>query len=190
MTIVLTSQSTFNKTLILKNTAYDIALTLRNAETYGLGSRASGAVANTGYGVHFSRISPREFILFADTSPSTPSATNCHGLPLFGGQSAPDALPGDCIYTGGSDRKVITYTLGNGIFVSNLCVGGGACGFTSLDIVFSRPNPDTFVRADGNANTEYNSACIIVSSPQGGPSRYITISSSGAITADAASCQQ
>ena len=40
--IVFTSQNSFNKTLILANTAYDIALTFRSAATYGLGGRTIG----------------------------------------------------------------------------------------------------------------------------------------------------
>ncbi|MDP2651722.1 MAG: type II secretion system protein, partial [bacterium] len=97
MSIVLTNQGSFNKTLILQNTTYDIALTLRNAETYGLGSRAVGLAANLGYGVHFQNAPARLMTLFADTSPS-PDASNCHGLPA-GGADAPDAQPGDCVYT-------------------------------------------------------------------------------------------
>ena len=44
--VTLTSQTSFNKTLVLANTAYDIALTLRSSQTYGLGSRAFGGITN------------------------------------------------------------------------------------------------------------------------------------------------
>ena len=193
MSIVLTSQSTFNKTIILKNTAYDIALTLRNAETYGLGSRAAGVTANAGYGVHFQNAPTGTFTFFADTYPLSPSAFNCHGLPA-GGSGAPDAQPGDCAYTAGQDQKVNEYALGNGITISDFCAlsGGGvwSCavarggGLSSLDIVFARPNPDAFIRANGFS---YTSACLTISSPQGG-TRYISVASSGQITANAAPC--
>ena len=69
-TVVVASQSSFNKTLILVNTAYDIALTLRSAETYGLGSRAFGGVVNAGYGLNFQSGTPQSFTLFADTYPA------------------------------------------------------------------------------------------------------------------------
>lgn len=192
MSIVITSQSTFNKTLILKNSAYDIALTLRNAETYGLGSRAPGigTTANTGYGVHFESSTPGAFILFADTYPSSPNASNCHGMPS-GGAGAPDAQPGDCIYTASQDQKVTEYTLRNNIMVSDFCVFNGnawTCatqgGPSSLDIVFARPNSDAFIRADGSP---YTSACLQVVSPQGGV-RFVSIAASGQIIANAASC--
>ena len=73
-TIALSSQSAFNKTLILANTAYDIALTLRSAENFGIGSRALYRTANAGYGVHFQRGTLGSFILFADTAPAINSS--------------------------------------------------------------------------------------------------------------------
>lgn len=199
MTIVMSSQSTFNKTLILKNAAYDIALTLRNAQTYGLGSRAVNAMANTGYGVHFQIDTPGFFTLFADTHPA-PSSSSCHPT---SDASAPDAQPGDCLYEpttqsqGQKDQKVIEYALGNGIVVSDFCVlnSSWSCaraqggGLSSLDIVFARPNPDTFIRANGSSNTEYTFVCLTVSSSQvGGTERYVSVASSGEITANAESC--
>ncbi|HUX80766.1 MAG TPA: type II secretion system protein [Candidatus Paceibacterota bacterium] len=186
MSIVFTSQSSFNKTLILSNTAYDIALSLRSSEGFGLGSRVFSGMSNTGYGIHFQ--TGNTFTFFADTNPSSPSALNCHGLPL-GGASAPDAKSGDCIYSAGLDQKVNDYSIGNGITISNFCAKSGttwSCGLTSLDITFSRPNPIPFIRANGFANIPYSMACLTISSAQGG-SRFITVSSSGEINANAAS---
>ena len=184
-TVTLNNQSSFNKTFVLANTAYDVALTLRTAETYGIGNRASG-VANAGYGLHFEAATPNSFILFADSQPA-PRENNCHGLPI-GGATAPDAKPGDCTYGGpGSGEKVTTYTLENGITVSDFCVytfGSRSCAsdnLIALDIVFARPNPNPFINIQGTK------ACITISSPQG-DSRFIAVSESGAITVDASSC--
>src|SRR5678810_853508 len=94
--VVISSQSAFNKTLVLQNTAYDVALTLRFAETYALGSRARELTVNTGYGLHFTTGTPDSFAFFADVFPS-PDANNCHGLPS-GGVGAPNAIAGNCIY--------------------------------------------------------------------------------------------
>ena len=187
MSIVLTGQSTFNKTIILKNTAYDIALTLRQAETYGMGSRAAGMTANAGYGVNFQAATPGTITLFADTYPS-PSAFNCHGLPI-GGVSAPDAQPGNCVYDANQSEKVTNYAIGNGITVSNFCAFNGSweCNVSSLDISFSRPNPSTFISTNGHYNSAYSSACLTITSSQGG-NRYVSVASSGEITANAASC--
>ena len=199
MAVVFTNQSSFNKTLILTDTAYDIALSLRDAETFGLGSRAANATANAGYGIDFQNASPRVFTFFADTYPS-PSASNCHGLPT-GGASSPSAQPGDCVYEQGQDQKITNYTLGNGITVNNFCAFtsiGGSCkvasgsysgGLTSLDVVFARPNPVPFISASGsfNSSNPYTAACIALTSPQGG-AKFVSVASSGEITANAASC--
>jgi len=182
--IVITSQSDFNKTLILQNTAYDVALTLRSAETFGLGSRASGTTVNAGYGLHFSSGTNDSFILFADAS----GGASCAGQP-------PSCKPGDYIYTSGSDILVQTYTLGNGITVSDFCaypsVGVGSCkyahggGLSYLNIVFERPNPISHISANGSLYT--GGACITLTSPQGG-FRYISVAASGQINGSAPSC--
>lgn len=183
MTIVLANQSSFNKTLILANAAYDIALTLRFAEAHGLGSRAVGTASNVAYGVHLVRGSQNSFILFADTVPATSCGT-------------PDCKAGDHVYADGADALVQTYMLGNGMTISDFCAqstGSWSCaaagGLTSLDIVFERPNPDPFMSANGlySATFPVTAACLTVSSPQGG-ARFVSIAASGQIIPNAASC--
>ncbi len=186
--IVLNNQSSFNKTLVLANTAYDIALTLRSAQTYGLGSRGVGAAANVGYGVHFVRGDADSFTFFADTA----GGASCAG-------ATPDCKPGDHVYTD-ADTVVQAYALGNGMTVSDLCaysLGSWSCayaeggGLASLDIVFSRPNPDPFMSKDGSYPEDptfrVTTACLVISSPQGS-AHYISVGSSGQINASAASC--
>lgn len=181
----LVSQSSFNKTLVLANTAYDVALVLRSAQTYGLGSRAIASTANAGYGLRFQN--GATFTLFADSYPG-PSAANCHSLP-DGGASAPDARPGNCVYDASQNERVKDYTLGNGIVINNLCAynGSWSCSLSSLDVVFARPNADTFMSTNGLYSAAISKACLTVFSPQGG-SRYVSVAASGQIIANASSC--
>lgn len=187
MSIIFTSQGSFNKTFILTNTAYDVALSLRNAETFGLGSRAVSGTVNAGYGLHFQNTIPGSFLFFADTSPG-PSCTT------------PDCKPGDNVYTSGADALVQTYTLGNSITLKDFCAYNGtwtctyahdgySAGVSVLDIVFARPNPDPFISVNGlySASFPVTAACLTLFSQQG-TSRYISVSSSGQITANSASC--
>ena len=184
--VVLSSQSTFNKTLVLANTAYDIALTMRSAQTYGLGSRASGVVANAGYGLHFDKNITNSFKLFADTG----GGASCVGM-------TPDCKPGNNIYGAGDELKQ-TYELNNGLFIGDFCAqssGSWSCavseegGLTSLDVVFARPNPDAFMSKDGSYSPLFpvTAACITISSPQGG-SRFVSVGAAGQIIANATSC--
>lgn len=194
--IVLTSQTTFNKTLTLANTAYDIALTLRSTQTYGVSSRGVTSLIGVGYGLHFDRRFPTSFTFFSDDS-TAPLSSNCHGVPSAG-VNAPDAKRGNCVYDAG--EKINDYNLGNTITVTNFCArsaldiwqcatsqGGG---LSSLDIVFVRPDPGPFIYINGNTNVTGKrvKACLTVSSSSGGLSRFISISSSGAITANDLSC--
>lgn len=196
--VTLTSQSSFNKTFTIANTAYDVALTLRSAQTLGISSRSvGGSISNIGYGIHLQRGIVNIFTLFADTDPP-PAANNCHRLPS-GGSTAPNAQSGDCIYDSNNDTKIKDYNIGNGVFISDFCAlmpGGWTCANTldmslqMLDIVFSRPNLDPFIHANGNPDINENGAkaCIVLSSAQGGASHYVTIFKSGLITANATSC--
>ena len=189
--VVFSSHSSFNKTIILQNTAYDIALTIRSAESFGLGTRAVGTISKAGYGVHFDKNNPNSFFLFADTDPQVPTLSTCHGVPP-NGAGAPDAQPGDCIYTAANDQTISTYTLGNGITVSDFHVhssSGWACAVPSqncagsvakLDIVFARPNPNSFVSKDGVYDSTTDSICLTITSPQGG-NYYVDIRPSGMI---------
>ena len=191
--VVFTNQSSFNKTIVLANTAYDIALSLRSAETYGLGSRVVGGVVNTGYGMHFDIANPKSFTLFADTFPTPSTSSICHPTT---DSAAPDAQSGNCGYELNQDALVMNYVVGNGITISDFCAytsSGWSCAANgslhTLDIVFSRPNPDPFMSANGaySGAAPVTAACITVSSPLGG-SRFVSVAASGEITANAASC--
>ncbi len=175
--ITLNSQSSFNKSLLLSNTAYDIALTLRSAETFGISGKAIGSSVGVGYGINVQKGTPNSFILFADLA----GGASCSGM-------TPDCKPGDNKY-GAGDQVIRTYTLGNSVTISDFCAGPSCASgsLTSLDIVFARPNPTPAIRGNGAV---YSSACIKIISPQGGVSnaKNISVLSSGAIVANSLSC--
>lgn len=199
-TIVFTSQNSFNNTLVLANTAYDIALTLRSAQTYGLSSRATASgIGNTGYGLHFGSGTQGSFILFADTSPPGSSGTlNCPSA-SFG---TPNCRPGDNVYkSSGPEADTLfaqTYTLGNGMTISNFCTidvfDAISCATTNgntlaaLDIAFARPNPDAFLSKNAVYSPFLKKACITVSSPQGTKRFISVVMYTGQIIANAPSC--
>ncbi len=193
--IAFTSQSSFNRSLILANTAYDIGLTFRSSETYGIATRAAGTDVNTGYGLHFMKQSPNNsFIFFEDSYPPLPQSSACHPNTL--GSDTPAAKPGDCVYTLGRDIQTSTYSLNNGITIADFCVRNGSswscanshgAGLSSLDVVFARPNPTPFMSANGSYVSGYNEACLSLTSSSGG-ARYVSVSASGEIDPHAVSC--
>ena len=206
--IVLSSQSAFNRTLTLANTAYDIGLSIRSAETYGIGSRTASTFSNAGYGVHLASATPGSYVLFADTYPGvTATGSVCNPTP-GGDPTRPDAKPGDCAYTVGSgtDAAITTYTLNNGITISDFCAydstapgtwsceGSASNPLTALDIVFSRPNPTVYLSvAHGGSVATYSQslteACIaLTASSNANDHRYVAITATGDIDARATSC--
>jgi hypothetical protein len=109
------------------------------------------------------------------------------------------------VYDNGANQDTLVqkYTLGNGMTISDFCAHAGSdmssgwsCAIanggslSSLDIVFARPNPDAFIRVNGDPIISYNSACLTVKSLQSlqGEFRFIKVAPSGAITANASSC--
>lgn len=193
--LVLSSQSSFNKTLILSNAAYDVALTLRSAESYGVSTRAAGSVVDAGYGIDVSKSAPGNLTLFADSYPLPSTSAACH--PAIDA-SAPDAKPGDCAYEPSSDILIASYALGSGITVSDFCAKSASAwscaasngnALSTLDIVFVRPNPIPYLSVNGSYSSAFpvTDACITLTSPSGG-ARYVSISAAGEIRADAPSC--
>src|ERR1043166_8621201 len=65
-TIALSGQTLFNSSVVLTNTAYDVALSLRQTETFGIASRVFNGVANAGYGIEFSKATPASYVSYAD----------------------------------------------------------------------------------------------------------------------------
>lgn len=147
--IVLASHSQFGGVITLENLAYDTALSVRQAQLYGIAVKSYGANNfNVGYGLHFDRTSPSTYLMFADT------------------------LSGNGIYDVGEIVSPPSpYTLNGGFAITDLCVipalgSTYTCGLNTLDILFKRPEPDAYIRANGAA-TLNDSAKIVLTSPQG-----------------------
>lgn len=182
--IIFSGQTSFNRTLSLNNTAYDIALSIRQAQSYGLSSQIFTSISNAGYGIHLDSVPATSYIFFADTLGN--SCTNAQ----------PDCKPGNGLYSntdnngdGIPDELVQTYNLANGFKITSYCVytsptktctGGG--GLTKMDISFTRPNTATIVKGYTGAWATYTDACIVLSS-QNGDSRYVSVSQTGQVQA-------
>lgn len=164
--LVLANTNSFGGKVQLENLAYDIALTVRQAQVYGISVQRFGSNATfaPAYGVHFVRNVNTNvqdaFVLFADINDSR-LYDDCND-------------PATC-------ELVTAELVFAGYHVTDLCTttGSEVCGHASLDITFHRPNPDASIRADGQ-DTVYESARIIVTSPHG-DSQSITVDQNGQI---------
>lgn len=158
------NNSSFNSTVLLTNLTYEIALSVRQAQFYGItvkqSTLTSGNNFDSGYGIHF------------DTS----SAESQTSYILF-----EDKPPHNHVYDVGEAVENFTIQKGNRISKVVLLLGSVASTPSVADISFLRPNPDTWITAGGSQSTLYNKAIICVSSPMG-TKRKAIIESTGQIS--------
>jgi len=147
---LLAKYGTFNQSTLVTNLAYDAALTIRSAQSYGLNvlgtvSNSSTCTGQTGYsagnpcfyypyGVYFALSTPNQFILFAD-------------------------IDGTGKYDSGTSGELIsTYNMNHGYTIKSICAGTlTSCTplSSSLNITFKRPNPDAIIIGDGGSAVSY-----------------------------------
>ena len=145
--IVLVNYNRFGSQTLLRNLAYDIALSVREAQVYGISARSfRGAEFAVGHGVFFDLTEGDDFFfLYTDVN-------------------------GDNFFSSASTEWVETFTIGRGYRIDRLCVPSGAsenCAITVLDMLFKRPEPDAIIRASsGSGFTVHDRARIVVTSPQ------------------------
>ena len=173
-TIILVKHSGFNSSTVLGSLAYDIALSIRQAQVFGLAVRefreGGSATFDTGYGVHFDSSTPKSYILFADTDR-------------------------EFDYDGDSEKDEV-FTIDRGNFISDFCAtnssnvekcsSSGTGNLTHLDIIFDRPDPEAIIRTNLSEPPLleiYGSARIVVSSSNGAE-RVIRVFSTGQISVE------
>ncbi len=149
--VVLVNNSKFGGQILLENLAFDMALSVRQAQVYGISVQRFGASTySAGYGVHFDAANPSSYLLFAD-------AVQANGL-----------------YDTG--ELVTTNSLDRGFKIASICATQSGqpevCGLTRLDVIFKRPEPDAYISSSGASCPLQLGSCdesarIIVQSPRG-----------------------
>lgn len=176
--LVLVKYQSFNGGIVLTNLAYEIALTIREAQTYGINVKGQVSNFNLSYGVHLDTSSPTSFIMFADNQQNTPDQ---YGI-----------RTGDGKYDGGSssfDINVDTFMLKRGIVINKFCVGvspeicSSSGSGSKLDITFNRPDPSAIINYyDGSGNwSRSSSARIQVIATGNNAKKDIIVQSTGQI---------
>ena len=164
--VFLVRNGRFNSAILLRSFSYQVALSIREAQVYGVGVKevtpGSGNFS-AGFGVYFSSLTPTAYILFADV--------NNNG-----------------VYDTG-DIVVENFTVANGFAISEFCAttSGGAeqcspSGISALSITFRRPNPEPTIRINLSGYV-YSNASITAASPTGS-SRTVTVGAAGEIAVE------
>jgi prepilin-type N-terminal cleavage/methylation domain-containing protein len=148
--LLLVNHNQFGGRALLENLAYDVGLSIRQAQVYGIAVRQYGSGNfDVGYGMYFDAALPTRYDLFGDADAS--------GI----------AEPGESI-------PPSPYTIGRGYFIYKLCAPAGSdaetCTAVSrLDILFRRPEPDAYIGKNGVSGVAQpqESARIVFRSPRG-----------------------
>jgi len=187
-TVIFARQSQFSGSTLLTNVAYQIALTLRQAQVYGLSVREfSSDKFNYPYGVHFDKASGSNtsIIFFVDSEAEFPVSSD------YDPQMPSAAVSGTCGASGNPCLDLLTITRGN--YVYDVCAvpsGGSTCtSADELDVSFVRPDPEArIVSITGGVPTGGNiRGCITLGSTQGA-FRYVIVTNTGQISVSASSC--
>jgi hypothetical protein len=174
--VILANNSRFGGVVQLQNLAYDIALSIRQAQVYGISVQRfnTSSTFAAAYGMHFAVSSPNTYVLFGDVN------TPINGVYDPGG-AVPELVQSTTIQAG--------YTV-NALYTTP--VGGVETSVNSIDITYRRPDPDAYISKNsdqltfsaqgrylsGNLNEQ---ARIVVRSPRG-DLKSIVISSNGQIS--------
>lgn len=156
-TVVLFNYGSFNSDLAVTNLAYDIALTIRQAEYYGIGAKSQGGSFSLAYGVHF----------------NTTTGANTTYTIYTTDASGPSAYAGTGIQS---------FTLNNGNYIAGVkSIDSCSSNISSADVVFVRPLP-TVSFFDGSSKiTPSGIEVAITSTRVGARTMYVKILSSGQI---------
>lgn len=173
MSSILFNYSIFNDNLALTSAAQELAVTFRQAQTYGLTVRevaAGGGNFTSAYGVHIDKNDPTNYYLFADL--------NADQKYDVGGGCGSGPTNTDC---------VSKFTFRNGVKVSEIC-DGSSCppnpNAEVIDVTFLRPNPDAVINfINGSGSIVLGPSLtgkIILTSPKG-RTLTLTVESTGQV---------
>lgn len=147
--------------LFLTATAYDLGLSFRETQSYGVSVRQNAAGGfESGYGLHFDTTSATTFVRFADAP----------GANQYFYDSA-EAIGTLRIERG---NRILKFC---GVFADNT----EQCALSFLDVVFVRPNPDAVIRTNKSDTETYKAARIYLVSPTG-DTRKIEVFNTGQIS--------
>jgi len=162
-TLTLTNYRQFGGKILLSNKAYDVALSIREAQVYGISARFQNDTTfqSIPVGMSFNlNNSNTEYFLFRDSSAE------------------------DGIFNTGGLEQLSKLTLPTGFVFKELCYTDGGtkdCGINRIDVTFKRPESDALIRVGGHSANTYDSFRIVLESHQG-DTMTILVEASGQIS--------
>lgn len=163
--VVLSTNARFGNLIVLQNLAHDMALSVRQAQVYGIAVRRySGVNFDVGYGIHF-------------TQPAEDAVTT---YVLFGDVNGNGVFDADI-----SPSEVVAETRINpGYRIVDICAraqsGVETCSLSQLSLLFRRPEPDAMIRRSAAAALDDRARIVLES--RSGERSEVLVEASGQIS--------
>ena len=171
--VILVNSNKFDSTVLLNNFTYDVALTIKQAQSYGVNVKESSSGSfNTAYGVYFDLAqSKTNFVLFNDVNDNK----------IYDGLLT--ACPTDSV------ECIQKYSMTKGTGIKSICAGSDETDCKNnpadqLSIMFKRPNLSALIysKIGGNPlSTEKAYAKIILAAQNGTATSTVVVTSVGQI---------
>jgi prepilin-type N-terminal cleavage/methylation domain-containing protein len=188
--VVMFNYGEFNSKTIMSNMAYEVALSVRQAQVYSLSVRGEANNNNfdNNYGVYFNTSNPKDFAFFIDRAQST--SVDPNGICDTGGI---ECLA--CESQGGGTECLEKITLTRDVTIERLCTSSdlnpvdeetGVCAgqdgddVSDLTVTFKRPNPEAIVTVGGSQISGASAGIVLTTSY--GNRRAIIIKPTGQIS--------
>lgn len=176
--IVLADYPKFSRVTSLERGSQLLALTMRDSETRAMSARGSAGVFTNRFGTHVDISASgnvRQYILFADTSPSPPNNFYDTGEELF------------------------IRTLSSQVHINKICrllrdtnLANDQCGYDRLSITFERPAPviNVYGATSGNPPGDLGTGDFEIElvTTDGSLFRCVVIWSTGAVSIESNTC--
>ena len=150
--LVLINNNRFGGAVLLQNLAYDMALSVREAQVYGISVLSFGGEFDFGYGMHFDTNS-QTYILFADALVQN----GLYDCPNPGLQGFVRTRRVDGHAAQLPRRKIVRSAASS----MDACLSNPDLWVSKLDILFKRPEPDACISANDSIKLDSDGACTL-----------------------------
>lgn len=165
--IVVIRYGAFNSAVLLRNQAYEVALSIREAQVFSVSIRGNSGEFREPYGIYFADAPTQQYLLFVDAD-------------------------GDGRYDSGEELE--TFTIDSRFAISDICLGASAsiptdvsaldCGKNDLSVTFERPDFDANMQSTSGFSSAVQGTIVLVPINGADAQRLINIRSTGLISVE------
>ncbi len=192
--VVLIKQSKFSSDILVTDAAYEVALSIREAQVYGTASKDRLVVGDSGYGANFSTTNGAMisgFYVFSDIGYSDGDGNTLYPFVYTPNLSEYSITDNITLNQGQKIRRFCAHSTISGGYLCSDGVGSAKIGSpnSSLNIGFLKPDPEAIINISSPDTTSvspspYDSAIIVIQSSLGDKCRVVKVDEIGQIAVE------